>query len=149
MKRVIINNYSDKNLMALPQGTVQIAGNNNEVLTGVPVHEGARYVSIKGRLIIVKMGPFLSKTDGKTPLTSLTITPAMTMLSKNNGPFAAKTNVDNAVYDVHGFYDVKLDAADTTISDVSLSSDNTLQIKIDHPDALPVFKTVLVAVEPF
>ena len=56
----------------------------------------------------VKIGPFVSDVDGKTPITDLNILRANTLLSKNNGPFVQKADLSAATHDQNGWYDVGL-----------------------------------------
>jgi len=93
----------------------------------------------------IKMGPFVDEVDGKTPITDLTIEPSDILISKNNGLFGPKVDVDNAVHDVDGYYIVNIGATDTNNnSDAVLG---TLLMSIQMPGALPVFKTFIV--QPF
>ena len=81
----------------------------------------------------VKIGPFLSSNDGKTPLTSLTITQSDVQLSKNNSPFAQKDQTGNAVHDVNGWYDIPLNSND-------VSETGKLIVAVDMAAALPVWQ---------
>ncbi len=60
----------------------------------------------------VVIGPFLSSTDGKTPMTSLTIAQADIRLSKNNAAFAQKSDATSATHNGDGMYNITLDATD-------------------------------------
>jgi hypothetical protein len=95
-----------------------------------------------GQEAIIKLGPFLDARDSKTPLSTLTITPADVLLSKNNGTLTAKSQADNAVYDKKGYYDVKLNTTDTTIE---ISDINTLLVVVQITGALPVWKNYRVS----
>lgn len=81
----------------------------------------------------VKIGPFLSSDDGKTPLTGLSITQSDIKLSKNNSAFAQKDQTDNAVHDTVGWYDVPLNSND-------VSETGKLLVMVDMPTALPVWQ---------
>jgi len=81
----------------------------------------------------VKIGPFLSSNDGKTPLTGLTITQADIQLSKNNGAFAQKNESSSATHDTDGWYDVELNGTD-------ISNTGRLVVMVDVPTALPVWQ---------
>jgi hypothetical protein len=61
----------------------------------------------------VKMGPFLSSTDGDTEMTSLTIAQASIRLTKNGAGFAQTHNSAGATHDEKGYYGVPLDDTDT------------------------------------
>src|SRR3990170_1644287 len=61
----------------------------------IPVRQGAT---------TLKLGRFV-QTDGITPHTTLTITPADVRLAKNHGDFVAKSEATNAAHDEAGFYD--------------------------------------------
>lgn len=75
--------------------------------------------------ITLKLGPFVDRTDGVTMETGLDIDHTDVMLSKANGDYAAKNDAtDNAPDDDDGFYEIALDATDT-------STIGLLQIKID------------------
>jgi len=81
----------------------------------------------------VKIGPFVSATDGKTPMTALTIAQADVILSKNNGSPAQKNESSSAVHDENGWYDVALDGTDT-------GTPGQLVASINVAGALPVWR---------
>ncbi|MGE5512370.1 MAG: hypothetical protein ACM31O_14075 [Bacteroidota bacterium] len=60
----------------------------------------------------VKIGPFVSSTDGVTAQTGLTIANTDIKLSKNGAAFANK-NSGGGTHDALGFYTITLDATDT------------------------------------
>lgn len=69
----------------------------------------------EGTQVVVKLGPFIDDTDGKTAETGLTLANTDVRLSKNGGNFAASAEV-NAGYthDELGYYDVTLTSTDLT-----------------------------------
>lgn len=69
----------------------------------------------EGAQVVVKLGPFVDDTDGKTAETALTLANTDVRLSKNGGNFAASAEV-NAGYthDELGYYDVTLTSTDLT-----------------------------------
>lgn len=87
--------------------------------------------------IEVKVGPFVSSTDGVTPQTSLTITSSEVLLSKNEGDWAAKNESTSLVHESNGFYRCLLNTTDT----------NTLALlryQIAESGCLPVWGSFLV-----
>ena len=62
--------------------------------------------------ITVKLGPFLSSTDGSA-LTGLTIAQANVRVSKNGGNLAQKNEASSCTHDELGIYDCPIDATDT------------------------------------
>lgn len=63
--------------------------------------------------ITVKVGPFVSASDGDTEMTGLTISQADVRLSKNGGNMAQKNESTTLAHDELGIYDCLLDATDT------------------------------------
>jgi len=61
----------------------------------------------------VLIGPFVDATDGYTSEDALTLTPALTKLSKNGQALATRNDVTNCVNDDFGYYNCELDATDT------------------------------------
>ena len=53
---------------------------------------------------IIKIGPFIDDTDGKTAETTLTITQADVRLSKNGGNMAQKGGTSSCTHDELGIY---------------------------------------------
>jgi len=88
----------------------------------------------------VKIGPFLSSTDGKTPLIDLDITQSDVQLSKNNGGFNQKDDTDSAVHDKNGWYDIPLNEND-------ISDDGILLIAVELENTLPVWRKFAVSVQ--
>lgn len=87
--------------------------------------------------IEIKVGPFVSSTDGVTPQTSLTITSSEVLLSKNEGDWAAKNEATSLVHESNGFYRCLLNTTDT----------NTLALlryQIAESGCLPVWGSFLV-----
>lgn len=87
--------------------------------------------------IEIKVGPFVSSTDGVTPQTSLTITSSEVLLSKNEGDWAAKNEATSLVHESNGFYRCLLNTTDT----------NTLALlryQIAESGCLPVWGLFLV-----
>lgn len=87
--------------------------------------------------IEIKVGPFVSSTDGVTPQTSLTITSSEVLLSKNEGDWAAKNESTSLVHESNGFYRCLFNTTDT----------NTLAIlryQIAESGCLPVWGSFLV-----
>lgn len=87
--------------------------------------------------IEVKIGPFVSSTDGVTPQTSLTITSSEVLLSKNEGDWAAKNESTSLVHESNGFYRCLFNTTDT----------NTLALlryQIAESGCLPVWGSFLV-----
>lgn len=62
---------------------------------------------------VVKLGPFVSATDGVTPQTGLSFGPADVRLAKNAAAFVARNASAAVAHDEQGYYDVPLDAIDT------------------------------------
>ncbi len=83
----------------------------------------------------IKMGPFVSETDGKTLLTGLTIVPGDVRLSKNNGAFVQKDDANVATYDADGMYNVFI--GDT---DLASADNGHMIIAIHMLGALPVWR---------
>jgi len=92
----------------------------------------------------VKIGPFLSVTDGKTPMTTLTINRADVRLSKDNGAFLQKHESTAATADgTTGWYDVELDGTDLSYGGYFYGQ---LLIAVNMEGALPVWRKFAVEV---
>jgi hypothetical protein len=87
----------------------------------------------------VKLGPFVSASDGVTLMDSLTINAADILLSKGGAALAAK-NSGGGTYDTAGYYTITLDATDS-------STVGPLQIACNMTGALPVFMDMQVIEE--
>lgn len=61
----------------------------------------------------VTLGPFVSASDGCTPVTNLSIVQADVRLTKNGGNFAQANQASNAAHMENGYYSKQLDSADT------------------------------------
>jgi len=85
----------------------------------------------------VKFGPFVDEDNGYTPETGLTITQALTRLSKNEGNFAQKNESSSASHDENGWYDVTFDSTD-------LGTLGTLVVALYVSGALPVWERFMV-----
>lgn len=59
------------------------------------------------------IGPFLSGSDGVTPLSALTLTQPDIRLKKNGAAWAQKAAAQTLSHEENGFYEVTLDATDT------------------------------------
>lgn len=59
------------------------------------------------------IGPFLSGSDGCTPLSALTLTQPDIRLKKNGAAWAQKAAAQTLSHEENGFYEVTLDATDT------------------------------------
>jgi hypothetical protein len=80
----------------------------------------------------VKIGPFVSSTDGNTESTALTIANTDILLSKNGGTLTAK-NSGGGTHDANGMYTITLDATDTNTA-------GRLQLFVHKTGALPVYQ---------
>ena len=87
----------------------------------------------------VIIGPFLDDTDGKTAETGLSIGVSDIRLGKDGGNIVAK-NSGGATHDELGFYQITLNATDT-------SAVGELLIAVHKSGALPVFKYCYVLEE--
>jgi hypothetical protein len=87
--------------------------------------------------VTIKLGPYLSATDGVTAMTALTIARASVILFKNFGAGTQKTETTTATHDTGGWYGVPLDTTDT-------GTLGPLQIHTNISSALPVFDQYLV-----
>jgi len=87
----------------------------------------------------VKMGPFVSDADAKTPLTNLSIVQSDVKISKNNGPFAQKSDATTATHDENGWYDIPVNGDDI------LSNGGSIVISIAKSGALPVWRKFSVS----
>jgi len=86
---------------------------------------------------VIKLGPFVSATDGATAETGLTIGQADIQLSQGGAAFAQSHNAAGATHDRAGWYDVTLDEADTdTLGE--------LVISVQVAGALPVWERYTV-----
>lgn len=85
----------------------------------------------------VALGPFVSSTDGFTPQTALSLTSAETRLKKNNGLWAARTDVTTGTHEEEGWYEIELDATDT-------GTLGHLTIAVYIAGALPVWQEYMV-----
>ena len=86
----------------------------------------------------VKMGPFVSDADAKTPLTYLSIVQSDVKISKNNGPFAQKSDATTATHDENGWYDIPVNGDD-------IASGGSMVISIAKSGALPVWRKFSVS----
>ena len=87
--------------------------------------------------LTIRFGPFVDNADGHTPETALTITKALTRLSKNNAAFAEKNQAASATHDENGWYAVVLDTTD-------LGTLGELIVAFNITGALPVWERFLV-----
>jgi len=87
-----------------------------------------------------RFGPFVSESDGYTPVTNLSISASDVRLSKDGGSFAAKSDSTSGVHDEFGYYNITMNATDT-------ASAGPLRAAVDMAGALPVWEdfTVLPA----
>jgi len=130
MIKTIINEKIDRCKAIIDDCLIDSIYNKNEVLTGIvgPMREPLGQYGSSG---YVKMGPFIDDTDGKTPLTTLTIAQADVKLSKNNATFAQKSDVTACAHNENGWYNVFLNATD-------INTAGYIDILIDMDGALPV-----------
>lgn len=85
----------------------------------------------------VKLGPFLDKTDGVTPLTGLAGT-MLVYFSKDGGALALRASTDAITHDRDGYYDVPLSAVD-------VGAVGSLKVEVsDAAVHLPVWETFQV-----
>lgn len=84
-----------------------------------------------------RFGPFVSDSDGYTPVTDLSISASDVRISKNGGDFAAKNNSTSGVYDEKGYYQIIFDTTDTNTA-------GSMRVSIDMTDALPVWEDFTV-----
>lgn len=80
---------------------------------------------------IVKIGPYISSTDGNTAQTGLTVANTAVQLSKNGATMASK-NSGGCTHDALGYYTCTLDATDT-------NTVGRLQLMSHVATALPVY----------
>ncbi|MBX7251659.1 MAG: hypothetical protein K1X50_06715, partial [Candidatus Promineofilum sp.] len=88
----------------------------------------------------VSLGPFVSATDGKTPVTDLYTggVNAMTVyLSKNGGTAAARNSATSITYDRDGYYRVELNTTDTATAGL-------LEVFANATGALPVWRHLVI-----
>jgi hypothetical protein len=83
------------------------------------------------------MGPFIDNTDGVTAKTALSITQALTRLSKNGGDPAQKNESSTAVHKENGYYAVSLDTTDT-------NTVGRLRLMVTITGAMPVADDFIV-----
>lgn len=82
--------------------------------------------------VTVKVGPFLSTTDGATASTALTIAQADVILFQNNGAGAQKHSATSATHDTQGVYGIPLDTTDT-------GTLGSLKLVVNKSSAFPVW----------
>ncbi len=88
----------------------------------------------------VSFGPFVSATDGKTPVTDLYTGGANAMtvyLSKNGGTAAARNSATSITYDRDGYYRVELNTTDTGTAGL-------LEVFANATGALPVWRHLVI-----
>ena len=88
----------------------------------------------------VSLGPFVSATDGKTPVTDLYSGGANAMtvyLSKNGGTAAARNSATSIAYDRDGYYRVELNTTDTATAGL-------LELFANATGALPVWRHLVI-----
>lgn len=85
----------------------------------------------------LNIGPFVDRDDARTAKTGLTIAQADVQLSKNDGAFAQKNDVNGATHDTDGWYIVPMNATDWD----SLGS---MVVQIATTSALPVWRELVV-----
>ena len=92
-------------------------------------------------VIDVLIGPFVDETDGATLLTSLVLSQADILVSKNGGTLAAKSDTASASADsTTGYYKCDLNATDT-------GAEGCLVIVVNESGALPVRHEYMVLSE--
>ena len=79
---------------------------------------------------VIKVGPFLDETDGRTAETALTLTNTDFRLSKDGGNFAS-SSTGSGTHDENGIYDKTLSTTDT-------NTVGELVVHVDESGALPV-----------
>ena len=88
-----------------------------------------------GVTVTVRLGPFLSKTDGVTEQTALT---PVVEVSKNHAAFGARNSATAIAHDSNGWYAVELNGTDT-------GTNGPLLVKSDDSTTyLPVWREFLV-----
>ena len=88
----------------------------------------------------ISFGPFVSVTDGKTPVTDLHTGGANAMtvyLSKNGGTAAARNSATSITYDRDGYYRVELNTTDTGTAGL-------LEVFANATGALPVWRHMVI-----
>lgn len=85
----------------------------------------------------IALGPFVDSVTGVDPETALSLTSAETRLKKNNGAWAARTDVTTGTHEEEGWYEIELDATDTNTLGV-------LVIAVYIAGALPVWREFMV-----
>jgi len=88
----------------------------------------------------VLIGPFIDDTDFKTPETGLTLTSAITKLSKNGQSLASRNDATSCVHDVDGYYNCELDTTDT-------NTVGQLRLAVNVSGALPYWLDFFVLEE--
>jgi hypothetical protein len=87
---------------------------------------------------ILKLGPFLDDTDGKTAETGLTIAQADLQISKNGAAFAQTSAASpTTTHDADGWYPIPLTTTDTATL-------GTLKVQVTMTGALPVWQDCMV-----
>lgn len=81
----------------------------------------------------VKVGPFVSSTDGNTVQSALTITQPDIRLAKNGGAWAQKSAAQTLSHEENGWYEVSLSTTDTDTLGI-------LIVAIHESGALPVWR---------
>jgi len=82
----------------------------------------------------VRLGPFVSSSDGDTAMTSLTIANTDIRLSKNGGTTHVDKNSGGATHDDEGVYYCTLDDTDTDTAgglDINVHSSGALAVKVE------------------
>lgn len=90
--------------------------------------------------VTVKIGPFVDDTDGYTPENGLAITQGDVRLSKNGSDFAQKDDVSSATNDENGWYNCRLNTADTNTT-------GRLVLAVYEAGALPVWHEYMVVTD--
>lgn len=84
--------------------------------------------------IVLRMGPFVSPTDGITPISNLSIAQADIQISKAGGAYAQTSAASpTTTYDSDGYYQVPLTATDT-------NSLGEIRVQVTMATALPVWE---------
>ena len=96
----------------------------------------ARFLKKATNATIV-VGPFVDDADGKTAETGLTLTQALTRLSKNGADPAQKHEAASATHKENGYYAVTLDDTDT-------GTVGRLRVMVLGTGALPVWEDFVV-----
>jgi len=131
MNKIFVNEKTDRCSAILDDQFVAVPYDANEVLTGAPIVGMREPLDQYQSSGFVKLGPFLSDTDGKTVLDSLTIVQADVKLSKNNSTFTQKSDATTCAHNENGWYNVYLNSTD-------INTAGYIDILIDMDGALPV-----------